>query len=162
MLSPNEEEFFMNASPSKQRKLFNFRTIIITVIVLFILLALTTGITYLITQNMLKVNKADEINSQKKYITYTAGEFLTNLADKGYIKLSMVYLLYDKNVERELQIKDSEIRDKINTILRSKTFDSVKDSKGMESLRQQIKEIINSILASGQIEDVFFTSIIVN
>ncbi len=152
----------MNASPSKEKKTFNFRTIIITVIIMFILLALTVGITYLITQNMSKSNKNDKINSQKKYITYDAGEFLTNLTDKGYIKLSMVYLLYDKNVEKELHIKDSEIRDKINTILRSKTFDSIKDSKGMESLRQQIKEIINSILESGQIEDVFFTSIIVN
>ena len=55
MLNPGKEDFFYERITSK-RKTFNFRTIIM-VIIMFILLALTVGITYLITQNMSKSNK---------------------------------------------------------------------------------------------------------
>ena len=65
-------------------------------------------------------------------------------------------------MEKELKFKDSEIRDKIFTILRSKKYDSVRDSKGMEELRRQIKESLNQTLNGGRIVDVYFTSIIVN
>ncbi|NLC62852.1 MAG: flagellar basal body-associated FliL family protein [Thermoanaerobacterales bacterium] len=150
----------MSAPQPKQKSMFNFKTIIITIIVLFILLVFITGLVYFLTQNMLKAD--NQTDNQDKYITCDAGEFLTNLADRGYIKLSMVYMYFDENTQKELEVKSSEIRDKVNFILRSKTFNSVKDSEGMENLRQEIKDIVNSTLASGQIQDVYFTSIIVN
>ena len=106
--------------------------------------------------------KADAKTQSTNLITYEAGEILTNLKDKGYIKISMVYLMDDKNVEKELKQKEYEIKDNIFSILRSKAIAQVKDSTGMEQLRIQIRESINDILTQGEIIDVYFTSIIVN
>ena len=125
------------------------------------LMLMTTGVAYVVAKNIASSNEK-VVENPKNHITYDAGEFLTNLADKGYVKLSMVYLLNGKDVEKELEIKDSEVRDKVFTILRSKNHDSVRDSNGMEELRKEIKECLNQLLNSGEIVDVFFTSIIVN
>lgn len=132
------------------------------VLALFIVMLMTTGVAYIVAKNIAGNNIKKNIEAPKNHITYDAGEFLTNLSDKGYIKLSLVYLLNDKEVEKELKSKDSEIRDKIFTILRSKKYDSVRDSKGMEELRGQIKKSLNQALNDGRIIDVYFTSIIVN
>ena len=122
---------------------------------------MTTGVAYFVAKNFAGGGNKKSVEVQN-YITYDAGEFLTNLADKGYIKLSLVYLLNNRDAEKELEFKDSEIRDKIFAILRSKKHDLVKDNKGMEELRGQIKEALNETLSNGSINDVYFTSIIVN
>ena len=145
-------------SPEKKSGLKN---ILLVVLALFFLMLMTTGVAYVVAKNIASSNEK-VVENPKNHITYDAGEFLTNLADKGYVKLSMVYLLNGKDVEKELEIKDSEVRDKVFTILRSKNHDSVRDSNGMEELRKEIKECLNQLLNSGEIVDVFFTSIIVN
>lgn len=122
---------------------------------------MTTGVAYVVAKNIAG-GSVKYVESSRDQVAYNAGEFLTNLADKGYIKLSMVYLLNDKQCEKEVVSKDSEIRDKVFTILRSKTHDSVKDSNGMEELRKEIKEALNQLLNGGRIVDVYFTDIIVN
>ena len=138
-----------------------FKNILLVVLALFVLMLMTTGIAYIVAKNIAGNDKG-YVESSKNQVTYDAGEFLTNLADRGYVKLSMVYLLNDKQAEKEVESKDSEIRDKVFTILRSKTHDSVKDSNGMEELRKEIKEALNQLLNGGRIVDVYFTDIIVN
>ena len=122
-------------SPEKKSGL---RNILLVVLALFFLMLMTTGVAYVVAKNIASSNEK-VVENPKNHITYDAGEFLTNLADKGYVKLSMVYLLNGKDVEKELEIKDSEVRDKVFTILRSKNHDSVRDSNGMEELRKEIK-----------------------
>ncbi|WP_422445811.1 flagellar basal body-associated FliL family protein [Thermoanaerobacterium sp. DL9XJH110] len=145
-----------------QKKGIELKKVILVILVLFILMLITTSIAYVVARYASSEGRPKAVELQNKYITYPAGDFLTNLSDRGYIKVSLVYLLSDKEVEKEIKSKDYEIRDRIFSILRSKNFDGVKDSKGMEELRKQIKESINAILSSGEVEDVFFTSIIVN
>lgn len=146
---------------TNQANKISLKSIILIVIVLILLMLMTTGIAYFVARNFAGASIVHKEPS-KETATYSAGDFLTNLSDKGYIKVSLVYLLDSKDIEKELQSKDYEIRDRIFTILRSKNFDSVKDSNGMEELRKQIKESINSVLSDGKITDVYFTSIIVN
>jgi len=149
------------ATQKRPEKKSGLRNILLVVLALFFLMLMTTGVAYVVAKNIASSNEK-VVENPKNHITYDAGEFLTNLADKGYVKLSMVYLLNGKDVEKELEIKDSEVRDKVFTILRSKNHDSVRDSNGMEELRKEIKECLNQLLNSGEIVDVFFTSIIVN
>jgi len=137
------------------------RNVLLVVLALFFLMLMTTGIAYIVARSIAGSN-VRTVETAKNQVTYNAGEFLTNLADRGYVKLSMVYLLNDKQAEKEIEFKDSEIRDKVFTILRSKNYESVRDSNGMEELRKEIKESLNQLLNSGRIIDVFFTSIIVN
>jgi len=149
------------ATENKPEK-FKIKNILLIVLGLVFVMVLTTVIAYTVAKNIAAKPSPLSMENNKSYTTYVAGEYLTNLSDKGYIKLSMVYLLSNKNVEKELEQKEYEIQDKVYSILRSKTFSSVKDSKGMDELRTQIKDEANKILSSGRIEDVFFTSIIVN
>ncbi|WP_213974871.1 flagellar basal body-associated FliL family protein [Tepidanaerobacter acetatoxydans] len=148
-------------NPEKKDK-SKLQNLIMIVLLLFILMLLTSGVAYFVAKNIAGNNNKTVVEQSKSNITYDAGEFLTNLSDKGYIRLSLVYLLNSKDVENELELKESEIRDKIFVILRSETYDSIKDSKGMENLRKKIKESLNQILNDGSIVDVYFTSIIVN
>lgn len=140
-----------------------FKNIFIIIFALVCVMLVTTIISYFVAKNIAG-NKipTNKVETDKNYTTYPAGEFLTNLSDKGYIKVSIVYLLSNKDVEKELEQKEYEIQDKVYSILRSKTFDSVKDSKGMEDLRVQIKDAANKVIKNGKIEEVYFTSIIVN
>ncbi|AEE91378.1 Flagellar basal body-associated protein FliL [Tepidanaerobacter acetatoxydans Re1] len=147
-------------NPEKKDK-SKFQNLIMIILLLFVLMLLTSGVAYFVAKNIAGNNKT-VVEQSKSNITYDAGEFLTNLSDKGYIRLSLVYLLNSKDVENELKLKESEIRDKIFVILRSETYDSIKDSEGMENLRKKIKESLNQILTNGSIVDVYFTSIIVN
>lgn len=143
------------------KKSIDFKALIIIVLTLLILMLISMGVIYYVL-TIAAPGKADAKTQSTNLITYEAGEILTNLKDKGYIKMSMVYLMDDKNVEKELKQKEYEIKDNIFSILRSKAIAQVKDSTGMEQLRIQIRESINDILTQGEIIDVYFTSIIVN
>lgn len=151
----------MAIQKSPEKKSSGFRNILLVVLALFFLMLMTTGVAYVVAKNIAGSN-VKQVESPKSNVTYNAGEFLTNLSDKGYIKLSMVFLLNDKKCEKEVESKSSEIRDKVFTILRSKSHNSVKDSNGMEELRKEIKESLNQLLNGGRIIDVYFTDIIVN
>jgi len=144
----------------KKKSGLNIKMLIIIVIVLFAMMLTTIFATYFLMSNVLEPNSKKVEETQ--LATYEAGEILTNLSDKGYIKVSMVYLLDNKEVGKEIEQKDYEIRDNIFCILRSKKFDEVRDSTGMEQLRTEIEKSVNEILTEGKILDVYFTSIIVN
>ena len=75
------------------------RNVLLVVLALFILMIMTTGVAYVVAKNIAG-SSAKPVESSKDQVTYNAGEFLTNLSDKGYIKLSMVYLLNDKQWKR--------------------------------------------------------------
>lgn len=139
-----------------------FKNIFVIIFALVCIMLITTIVSYFVAKNIAGNAAVNTVEVDKNYTTYSAGEFLTNLSDKGYIKVSIVYLLSNKDVEKELEQKEYEIKDKVYTILRSKTFSSVKDSKGMEELRVQIEDAANKVLKSGKVEEVYFTSIIVN
>lgn len=136
------------------------KKIILIASIVVILMILSAFLAYFLTKNFIVQGQAKE---EKKVLTpYQAGEFLTNLADHGYIKISLVFLLEGKDAEKEVKEREYEINDRIYSILRAKTFDSVKDSNGMEVLRSEIKNNINKLLEKGKVTDVFFNSIIVN
>lgn len=125
-----------------------------------ILLVGTTVVSYFVAKNVLGEYSTKQ--PERQLVTYDLGEYLTNLADRGYVKVSIVCLLDGKETEKEVAKKEFEVKDRIYAILRSKTYDSVKDSKGMGILKNQIKAAVNELIDSGEIEEVFFTEIIVN
>lgn len=125
-----------------------------------ILLVVTTVVSYFVAKNVLGEYSTKQ--PERQLVTYDLGEYLTNLADRGYVKVSIVCLLDGKETEKEVAKKEFEVKDRIYAILRSKTYDSVKNSKGMGILKNQIKAAVNELIDSGEIEEVFFTEIIVN
>lgn len=139
----------------------------VVLITLLIILALI--ITYVIAYfTALKVISKPEENkdSQEKEvirgIVYSLGEFLTNLNDRGYIKLQLELEVKDKETAASMENRKAELRNKINAILRSKTKSEVSGKEGMDNLRTTIKVELNRLLGEEVILDVFFTDIIVH
>ncbi len=94
--------------------------------------------------------------------------FLVNLNDPNgerYMKVTMRLTITpvsaaDKIMDDDLQL--ARIRDRVLTVLMSKTFAELADPLGKESLRFEIQGQIDAILAEGAaVKDVFFSEFVV-
>jgi flagellar protein FliL len=93
--------------------------------------------------------------------------FISNLADPEgdrYVKCTMRLVLdsrpaADKAKTDELSI--TRIRDRILTLLSSKTFADVATPEGKEALRAQIRDGVGQVLAVGKVSEVYYTEFIV-
>jgi flagellar FliL protein len=90
--------------------------------------------------------------------------FIVNLAGAGgrnYLKIDISLELSDPAVQQEIANKLPKIRDAILLILSTKTFDDVKTSQGKMLLKEDILMRINDALTSGSVENLYFTSFVV-
>lgn len=91
-------------------------------------------------------------------------ECLVNLADedgKRYVK-TKIFVGYDKNskLETELTEKKPLIRDAVITVLRSKKAAEI-TPKNMDNLKMELIQKINPLLKKGQINNVYFSDLLV-
>lgn len=145
----------------ESKKRLDLKKILFMFIVIIFLLALTGTIAYLIAIKASQPEAKTNIENVKGKYIYPGGEYLTNLADKGYIKLTIEFELENKEMIKELDKRKAEIRDRVNFVLRSKTSEDIKGDTGMEKLGNSIKKELNMLLKQGRVLDVYFTSIIV-
>ncbi|WP_035289934.1 flagellar basal body-associated FliL family protein [Clostridium sp. KNHs214] len=93
------------------------------------------------------------------------GEFTVNLADensKNYIKLN-IYISFpkkNKKLAKEIEERKSTLRDAVNLELMSKKSTEL-DVKGVEKLKKDLLDKINSKLYKGEIMNVNFDNIII-
>lgn len=91
--------------------------------------------------------------------------FIVNLAgSKGrkVAKVNMELEIQGEHALDEVERRKAQIRDIIIIILSSKTFEDVSSREGKDSLRNEIKDTVNSFLVQGKISGVFFTEFIYN
>jgi len=91
--------------------------------------------------------------------------FLVNLAGtrgNKLVKINMELEVDNPKVEDEIDHRKPQIRDIIIILLSSKTYDQVTTREGKESLRDEVKDTVNSFLVKGKIKKVYFTDFIVN
>ena len=91
--------------------------------------------------------------------------FLVNLSgSRGHklVKVSMDLEVNSAKVIEEIDIRKPLIRDRIITILSSKTYVEISTKEGKEHLRGQIRDQVNLSLTHGQVKNVFFTEFIYN
>lgn len=99
--------------------------------------------------------------------TFALDEFLVNLKSDNstrYLK-TKVYIGYAdtkevEDFETELTDKKPIIRDAVNTVLRTKKAEDFTEA-GVEKLKEEIKNKINPLLGKGQIDNVYFSEILV-
>lgn len=151
----------MVADNIESKKRLNLKKILFISIIIIFLLILTGTIAYFIAIKASQPETKTKIEDSKGKYTYPGGEYLTNLADKGYIKLTIEFELENKEMIKELDKRKAEIRDRVNFVLRSKTSEDIKGDTGMEKLRDSIKKELNLLLKQGRVLDVYFTNIIV-
>lgn len=95
--------------------------------------------------------------------TYSLGDFVVNLtAGRGYqyIQASIVVEVSTENVIDELKKRGPQIRDCIIAILRDQQIADIQEPDA-QTIKNRIMASLNSILATGQITQVWFTQLVV-
>ena len=93
--------------------------------------------------------------------------FTSNLRDTdGYLQLGVgVSTFYDQKVTDHLKDNDMAVRSAVLEVLSQQTAESLNTPQGKAALRQQLKVAINNVLQSregfGGVDDVYFTSFII-
>ncbi|WP_413585349.1 flagellar basal body-associated protein FliL [Bdellovibrio sp. HCB274] len=91
--------------------------------------------------------------------------FIVNLAgSKGrrVAKVNIELELKGDKAAEEIDKRKAQIRDIIIIILSSKTYEEVSTREGRDSLKNEIKDTINSFLVQGKISNVLFTEFLYN
>ncbi|MEK2688965.1 flagellar basal body-associated FliL family protein [Bdellovibrio sp. GT3] len=91
--------------------------------------------------------------------------FIVNLAgSKGrrVAKVNIELELKGEKAAEEIDKRKAQIRDIIIIILSSKTYEEVSTREGRDSLKNEIKDTINSFLVQGKISNVLFTEFLYN
>jgi len=96
--------------------------------------------------------------------TFPMNEFQVNLADQGarrYLR-TRIYLAFDeKQLQKELERRQVEIRSCIIEILRSTTVSDLDQPDGMQALRDAIVEELNGLLQNGSLSTIYFDEFII-
>ena len=91
--------------------------------------------------------------------------FIVNLAGaKGrkVLKVNMELEVKGSEIVSEIDNRKAQIRDFIIIILSSKSYDEISKKEGVEALKNEIKDNINTFLSKGKISNVYFTELIYN
>lgn len=90
--------------------------------------------------------------------------FVVNIADGNrtrFLKVGITLEMTDYESKDEIDHRMPQIRDTIITQASSKEYREVRDMQGKKQLRLEIQREINSILARGEVEQVFFTEFVI-
>lgn len=138
------------------------KNIILIAVIILLLLVIVSGIIIYMIFNTPKEVKEEPIKIDKNLMMVTIGNsFVNNVKDSKKICKLTLKLEIDKEVAELVTYRESEIRDKINALLRSKTEDDLAGKEGQEKLQNEIVSIIQKIVNSQKIKSVYFDEFIV-
>ena len=93
------------------------------------------------------------------------GDFTANMATNDragkFVRLEVRLKMSDTDLADELKEKNIILRDTVIEAMSLKRFSEVSTEKGKIALKENMKDRLNSILADGDIEEVYFTKFIV-
>ncbi len=95
---------------------------------------------------------------------YTLDTFIVNLAEERGAKYlrAKLGLELDKPVTAdEIDQRLPQFRDTILTVLSTKTFEEIRHLEGKYQLRAEIMAMLNPLLRSGEITNIYFTEFVV-
>ncbi|MBS3994163.1 MAG: flagellar basal body-associated FliL family protein [Alkaliphilus sp.] len=123
----------------------------------FIIIALIAGGIFYFTV----YRKSEPVAEEVITFTYSLGELYSNLKDSNRIlKINIVLEITDEKFIENLDSERSKITNHILELLRSKNESQLSGNSGQENLRNEILKLVNSLLPSEKINDVFFVEFI--
>lgn len=138
------------------------RNIILIGAIVLLLLVIVSGIIVYIIFNTQREAEEDPIKIDKKLMMVTLGDpFVNNVKESKKICKLTCKLEIDKEVAELVTYRESEIRDRINSLIRSKTEEDLAGKEGQEKLQKEIVDIIQRIINSKKIKNVYFDEFIV-
>lgn len=144
----------------------------IIVIVGVVVIVVCAGIVYGVTSLVLSSTgqqpaKAGESTTTSDSLgtSYDAGTFTTNVSAQDgspahIVKVKVVFFLNDAKLSAEMDNKKPMIEDFIIKMLRSKSFEELNKPEATDKLKKEIKEKVNTFLATGRVDNVFVTDFI--
>ncbi len=96
-------------------------------------------------------------------VSMPVGDFTVNLADKGglhFLRASISVGTSGSQLEK-LRTRESQIRDLIIQVLRSKTKAELENAQGLEALRKELVRKLSGDLGQGKVFTVYFTDFVV-
>jgi flagellar FliL protein len=86
--------------------------------------------------------------------------FVVNLTEGGYLRLQAQLEFNAREVPRRFYTKVVPIRDSLLTLLASKRVEELSEPRGRDTLRTQIKDVINEVLRKEEVKHVYFTQFV--
>lgn len=98
--------------------------------------------------------------------TLNLDEFIVNVkgSNNTYVKFGLA-ITYDGNNKKGVESLNGnlhKVRDGIISIFKDKTVDYIKDSQGLDVIKNEIKTKIDSIIGEGTVLSVYFTDLLVH
>ena len=134
-------------------------------IAIFLLMVIVAaGTSYGVITYLTSTQQEEQKEENKEFgPTYTLGEFTVNLSDSGgyqFIKASIVVEVSDEKVIEELEKRSPQLRDVLISNMREASVDEIEEP-GAKTLKRNIKNELNTVLNEGQIENVWFTQLVI-
>jgi len=128
------------------------KNIILIAVIILLLLVIISGIIIYMIFNKPKEVKEEPIKIDKNVMMVTLGDsFVNNVKDSKKICKLTLKLEIEKEVAELVTYRESEIRDRINALLRAKTEADLAGREGQEKLQKEIVEMIQKIINSQKI-----------
>jgi flagellar FliL protein len=96
---------------------------------------------------------------------FSVGDFTANLAGPAsthYVKVAVNFEVSADSDEEELKQRKPQFRDRIISLLNSKKPADLQSSEGRESLKAEIKTVVNKFVSKGNVEGVYFSAFVIN
>lgn len=90
--------------------------------------------------------------------------FIVNLADEGgnrYLRVTMTLEVKDDSVIEAIQKGLPQVRNAVLMILPAKKYEDIHTIEGKKTLRDQLLDNLNELMAPGSVTDIFFTEFVV-
>lgn len=136
--------------------------ILITIIILLLLVIISGIIIYVVINNRTKESIDEPRKIDKDCIMVSVGDaFVNNVKDSKKICKVVLKVEINKKLQELVVNRESEIRDKINAIARSKTEEDLAGQEGQIKLKKEILTAIQTILNTKDVINVYFDEFIV-
>ncbi len=96
--------------------------------------------------------------------TFNVGEVIVNLADIGqarYAKAEVVLELDAQETFEEVNARSPQVRDIVIEIFSGQKASDILELEGREQIKNEIAGRINQVINVGRVEEVYFTTIVV-
>lgn len=133
---------------------------IMGIMILMIIIAAGTSYGFM---RLMAINNGNRVNETTIGPTYSLGDFVVNLSGtRGYqyIQASIVVEVTTENVLDELDKRSPQIRDGIISILRDQKVVDIEEPDA-EVIKNRIMAVLNDMLKTGNVSQVWFTQLVV-
>ncbi|MBO2534581.1 MULTISPECIES: flagellar basal body-associated protein FliL [Rummeliibacillus] len=133
-------------------------------IMLIILVSITLiGVVAVVVVTQLNKGSATEVQNIDDIVESSVDveEITTNIADDNYIKIALKIQTTSKDAAEELTKRDFQVKSILIEELSEMTKKDLESKSGKEMLRNTLKTKINDLMQDGEVQQVYFTSYII-